>query len=441
MPSPQSSAPLLCALAGCGTSPASSTPNSNSSAPAADLQPVSAARNGFTPEQISAIRAQWKRDPIFESGDVSLYSYLHFSEFHPTARIPRTGEVLPLEYALDPQLDSLRIPTVAGEMTLAEYLANPKSRAQGMIIVHGGKIAFESYPGMLETDCHITMSVGKTTIGLVIALLEAEGKIDVNKTIGAYVPELKDTAWSEIKVINVLDMASGLDVVENRKNLDDPAAAFSRFVRAIFGLPNDAGKIELPLDVIRSATKLCPPGEQFQYSSLNSQVLVLLAEAVEHRPWSDIFESRVWSKVGAEGDLTVTIAPDGMALPVGFISIRLRDLARYGLLYTPSWNRAAREQVIPDEVVKKIQKGVRPEIYPADKRTQMSKIFGGDSPRGNSRQWDVVFDDGDFFKSGLNGQGLYVSPSKDLVIAWFSTTPWTDLPAYARAIAKLYANK
>ena len=32
-----------------------------------------------------------------------------------------------------------------------------------------------------------------------------------------------------------------------------------------------------------------------------------------------------------------------------------------------------------------------------------------------------VMDDGDFFKGGFGGQGLYISPSKDLVIAFFGT--------------------
>ena len=33
----------------------------------------------------------------------------------------------------------------------------------------------------------------------------------------------------------------------------------------------------------------------------------------------------------------------------------------------------------------------------------------------------VVTVDGDFFKGGLGGQGLYISPSRDLTIAWFGT--------------------
>ena len=36
-------------------------------------------------------------------------------------------------------------------------------------------------------------------------------------------------------------------------------------------------------------------------------------------------------------------------------------------------------------------------------------------------QWDFVMEDGDFYKGGYGGQGLYISPSRDLVIAFFGT--------------------
>ena len=39
----------------------------------------------------------------------------------------------------------------------------------------------------------------------------------------------------------------------------------------------------------------------------------------------------------------------------------------------------------------------------------------------NSYQWDEVYPNGDFIKDGINGQGLYISHDKDLVIAFFGT--------------------
>ena len=42
-----------------------------------------------------------------------------------------------------------------------------------------------------------------------------------------------------------------------------------------------------------------------------------------------------------------------------------------------------------------------------------------------SRQWNFAMDDGDLFKGGFGGRGLYISPGRDLVIA-FAGTPRAD---------------
>jgi hypothetical protein len=42
---------------------------------------------------------------------------------------------------------------------------------------------------------------------------------------------------------------------------------------------------------------------------------------------------------------------------------RLRDLARYGMLYTPSWSKAARERIISDGYLRRIQTGGRKGMF------------------------------------------------------------------------------
>lgn len=56
---------------------------------------------------------------------------------------------------------------------------------------------------------------------------------------------------------------------------------------------------------------------------------------------------------------------------------------------------------------------------------QVLRAFGDDLPRCASRQWNFVWDDGDMLKGGFGGRGLYVSPARDLVIA-FVGTPAAD---------------
>jgi CubicO group peptidase (beta-lactamase class C family) len=55
-----------------------------------------------------------------------------------------------------------------------------------------------------------------------------------------------------------------------------------------------------------------------------------------------------------------------------------------------------------------------------------------------SYQWDAVFADGDFYKSGRTGQCLYVSPETDTVVVYYSTAYKAEVwvHAYAREIVK-----
>jgi hypothetical protein len=62
----------------------------------------------------------------------------------------------------------------------------------------------------------------------------------------------------------------------------------------------------------------------------------------------------------------------------------------------------------------------------------------GEAPKANHYQWDAIFADGDMYKAGLQGQGLYVSSSRDVIVVYFSTVPRYYFPGYARAIALSY---
>lgn len=384
---------------------------------------------GFTPEQVAGYHATWEWQDILRTGDASLYMFLNVSEFYPSTLVPRGGPTAELGQAPNPTIGATRVPGTAAP-SLDEYLAGPASCAQGMIVVHRGKVTFERYPGMRADDAHVTMSVAKTMPALVVALLEEQGLVDARQTVGSYVPALAGTAWHEVRVIDVLNMASGVDVLETERTRDDVRSTFGRFLRAVLNVPGPEGRVERHNEIVRAAAKVREPGQIYEYSSINTQVLVLLAEAVQRRPWAEVFRERVWSHLYAEGDAQVLVTPDGTAMPFGFMAMRLRDLARYGMLYTPSWDRAARQRVVTAGTLRRIRAGA------TDERRPMSPE--GKVRVDSSRHWDCVYADGSLFKGGLHGQGLYVSPAKDVVIAWFSTSPSSNLLEYGLEIAKSY---
>lgn len=65
----------------------------------------------------------------------------------------------------------------------------------------------------------------------------------------------------------------------------------------------------------------------------------------------------------------------------------------------------------------------------------MQESFPDIKGLANRHQWDIVFPDGDFFKAGVGGQGMYISPSADTVVVWFSTGKQME-EVMARAIVK-----
>ena len=71
-------------------------------------------------------------------------------------------------------------------------------------------------------------------------MLEAEGKVDVQKQVVDYVPELKGTEWDGITVLSALSMALGLQLEETLESIVDPTSIIVRFFSAEFGQPAPA---------------------------------------------------------------------------------------------------------------------------------------------------------------------------------------------------------
>ena len=57
------------------------------------------------------------------------------------------------------------------------------------------------------------MSVTKSFFGTIGAMLVADGTLDENAKVAQYVPELKDSAFGDATVRQVLDMTTGLEVL------------------------------------------------------------------------------------------------------------------------------------------------------------------------------------------------------------------------------------
>jgi CubicO group peptidase (beta-lactamase class C family) len=401
--------------------------------PSPSLIPVAQFKQDLPVELSYRLRQGFGFPNAYYALDANLYYNLHWEEFVPHNTVRREGEVRPIPSAINGALGQVSASSSLGQMTLDALIDDSRSRMQSFIVVHKGTIVYERYPGMQADDHHLWYSTAKSIAGLLVGLLEADGFIDVSKPIDVYLPELAATHWQGIPVIDILDMASGLDLAENDGTRFNAAHSVGQFFRIELG---EVSGVDGPTsdEILFQVDAKRAPGEIFEYSSLNTKLLGLLVERVSGRRLADFFSERVWSKLGAEGDALFGLNPWGGVAIYSWVSTRLRDMARYGMLFTPSWNVVAVKPVVPTSLLDKIRYRCRPEIY--QRGVAAGTVSRVAEKHCNSRQWDVVFDDGDMYKGGARGQGLYVSPSRDLVVAWFSTTRESGWMNYARSIAK-----
>lgn len=401
----------------------------------ASRQPVNPLFKEFSAAESHRFMKNFVLNDALGTGRASIWFSTNAAQVLPTAVVPNRQAARALQLAIMPQIGKVTSTTSLGQMSLDQFLYHPKSSAQAFIVVYKGRIVFEQYPGMTKADAHVLASAAKVTASLLVDVLIEEGKINEQKTMGDYVPEFAGTVWAPIKVIDVLDMTTGLDTVDSPQHFGNPDTVIARMLRAELGEPYK-GKVETILDVMKMAKPISESGEYFTYSSTATQALAILAEAVTGQTWADAFDQRIWSKMGVEGPFQVHLSPDGIALAHGLLSMRLRDLARFGMLYTPSWDKIAAEQIVTPEILKRTRVPYRSrEFYRAGPSGKaFMERLGDYSVRTGGRQWDAVWDDGDFFKAGLNTQGIYVSPARDLVIAYFSVEATQQIQKYLRPL-------
>ena len=413
--------------------------------------PVSVAKAPFSLGFAQDAQQRFENFHYQLGGDHALYYNLHLSEVLHTATSKPNMEYRPLKKNMNKKIGSaVKFTAKEGELSLDEYAEHPNHRVQGILMIHKGKIVYETYPGMNPMDVHAWMSPGKSTVGLVIAQLEAEGKIDMNKEVVHYLPEFKGSNWDGIKMIDAANMATALQLEETMEAIIDPESVIVKFFSAEFGAPNPAtGQVDNWLEILKGAEEIKGenPGERFRYSSAVTQVFIVIAERIENKTWAKLFQDRVWGKMTARLPMQHHLTPDGTSVAHGLLSTTLEDFGRFGMLFTPSWDKAAVEPVVSAKVLKRLQTAGSRDAFVAGAKYQGLIDDFGEEPWMNSYQFDAVFEDGALWKHGNIGQGIYIDPKRDFVGVYFSTNgyipPYGEdkMPGFLRRSAKYVAGE
>ncbi|MFK8041096.1 serine hydrolase [Congregibacter sp.] len=365
-------------------------------------------------------------------GNESLQFHLNAESYRRSTTIARGDEQYTLERATLPALDAQSVVVADQRSLFTEYVAGDPL-LDSVLILHGGQVVFEAYPRMAPEERHFGWSVTKVLTSATLATLVAEGKVNMDAPIEDYLSELSGTAWEGTSVYDIANMASGIDCRDS-DGYQDTSTCVYRMEESL-GIVASTGRDESFLSLIKKMDRLRPAGERNEYVSANTNVLMLVIERVTGQSYADAVEERIWQRIGAESDALMAVSKEGHAYASGGLMARLRDLARFGLVFTDS----ERFPGIANTMMADLKSGAG--IGRSKEELKwLARDHGHDLPLRAGWQWDQVWDDGGAFKGGYLGQGLYVDPARDLVIAWYGTgldysAQQTDMLSVARQLA------
>lgn len=300
----------------------------------------------------------------------------------------------------------------------ADALENTYTDA--LLIIKNGVIVHEAYLNRTDERTHfMSYSMAKTLNSVMMGFALQDGYVEsVEDPVLKYAPELEGTAYDGATLRDVLQMRSGADWNDNffqpgpSKDINEQAfmRGETRFVTAASW-----------------AKRKHPPGEVFNYNTVDAAVIGLVLERAAKKPISQYMSERLWKPAGMERyGFYVLDGPPGVGREFtggGFNAV-LRDYGRIGLMMLQN-GTANRRPLLPSSWV-------------AESTTPPSTPGGRpDQDLGYAYFWWTLNDSKAYTALGGEGQFLFVDPETQTVIVKLSHAPVG--PAGQRVSAEAFA--
>ncbi len=273
-------------------------------------------------------------------------------------------------------------------------------RAAALVIVHNGKVRLEQYgldfgPEGRWTSFSVAKSFTSTLVGAAIQ----DGYIEsIDDMVSDYIPDLKGSAYDKVTIKQLLTMTSG---VAWNEDYADPQSDVARF---------NSHKAEPGVDVtvsyMRQLKAEAEPGTKWVYKTGETNLIGVLASSAANKPLAEYLSEKVWKPFGMQQDATWLLGSTGHEISGCCVQAATRDFARFGL-FMLGGGVAGGDQVLPDGWI-------------AEATTKQADI--GKPGGGYGYQWWTL-DDGAYIAQGIFGQGIFIDPKRQLVIASNSNWP------------------
>ena len=322
-----------------------------------------------------------QRDAAFRALDrISLLAKWHV--------IPASSTPKPL-----PQGEPLKLP-----IDLDAYMASQRSAA--IVVLQGGKLRIERYGLDFDKDGRWTsFSVAKSFTSTLVGAALRDGFIkSMDDKVSDYIPDMKGSAYDDVSVRQLLTMTSG---VRWNEDYGDPKSDVAQFNNH----KPEAG-VDALVSYMRKLPREAPAGTRWHYSTGETNLVGILVNQATKKPLADYLYEKVWNPAGMEQQATWLLSKTGNEISGCCLQAATRDFARFGQFILDG-AKAGGQSIVPDGWLAEATSG---------------QASTGQPGRAYGYQW-WTYDTGAFAARGIFGQGIFIDPKRQLVIA--SNANWS----------------
>lgn len=267
--------------------------------------------------------------------------------------------------------------------------------ATSMLVLKHGQIVHEAYyQDTHADDRRISWSIAKSYLSVLFGILIDEGHIaSLDDNIVKYAPSLKGGAYDRATVRNVLQMSSGV-------TFDEDYLSFRSDINRMGRILAFGGKMDAFAEGLK--VNFAKPGDVWQYTSIDTHVIGMVARGATGRRISDLMAEKVIAPLGMERAPYYLTDGDGVEFVLGGLNMTTRDFGRFG------------QMVLQDGM----WQGQR--VAPAGWITASTTPSAPTQPEelGYGYQWWMPVDaePGEFMGRGIYGQYIYINKRADVVI-------------------------